>query len=122
MKLSRLTLFAAGLCIGIIVGVWASSKRVAAQAPPSWEKSEVVAVVVVKPDIGGFSPVTGSSIGNIWSKEDVVPICLVKPDIGGFSPIRGSSIGNVWSEDEVKPFISVKPYLGAFVPSGPPIF
>ncbi len=49
-------------------------------------------------------------------------MCLVKPDIGGFSPIRGSSIGNMWSKDEVKPFISVKPYLGGFVPSSPPVF
>ncbi len=122
MKFSRLIPFVLGLVIGIVVGACFSSKRVAAQVLPSWGKSEVVAIIVVKPDIGGFSPVTGTSIGNIWGKDEVVPMCLVKPDIGGFSPIRGSSIGNMWSKDEVKPFISVKPYLGGFVPSSPPVF
>ncbi len=122
MRPARLIPFIIGVVVGIFIGKCFSSKRVAAQVPPSWEKTEVVAIVMVKPDIGGFSPVTGTSIGNIWRKDEVVPMCLVKPDIGGFSPIRGSSIGNTWPKDEVKPFISVKPYLNGFVPSGPSVF
>ena len=59
--------------------------------------NRVQPVCFVKPSIGGFVPVNGSSIGNTWSMNEVVPMCQVKPSIGGFVPVNGSSIGNTWS-------------------------
>lgn len=82
----------------------------------SWNKTDVIPVVLVKPGIGGFEPVEGSSIGNRWQKSEVKPVVLVKPGIGGFEPREGSSIGNRWSEDELIAVILVEPSSGGFVP------
>ena len=60
--------------------------------------TKVQPVCLVKPGIGGFVPVNGSSIGNTWSKSKVIPMCEVKPGIGGFVPANGYSIGNTWSK------------------------
>jgi len=84
----------------------------------SWRKSEVVPVVIVKPGIGGFEPVEGSSIGNTWPKSEVKPVLLTKPGIGGFEPREGSSIGNTWRKDEILPVMLVEPSAGGFVPVG----
>jgi hypothetical protein len=107
---------------GIIIGRLTAPRAAHAQLGPSWRKEQVLPVAIVKPDIGGFSPIHGSSIGNTWRKDEVTPMCLVKPDIGGFTPTRGSSIGNTWRKDEVKPFILVEPSIGGFVPSESPVF
>lgn len=123
MKIRQIAALLLVLVIGVIVGRWSSGRPVFAQLLHSWSKSQVLPVVIVKPDIGGFSPVHGTSIGNIWPKDDVIPMCVVKPDIGGFTPTRGSSIGNVWRKDEVKPFVLVEPaYGGMWVPSESPSF
>ncbi len=108
--------------VGIVIGRLISPRTASAQYGISWRKAQVLPVVIVKPDIGGFSPVNGSSIGNMWRKDDVTPMCIVKPDIGGFSPTRGSSIGNLWRKDDVRPFILVEPAIGGFVPSESPVF
>lgn len=122
MRTKLFLTLALGVLVGIVVGYFLAAKTGHAQIAPTWDKSEVTPIIMVKPDIGGFSPVTGSSIGNIWRKDEVTPMCLVKPDIGGFTPLHGNSIGNTWPKDEVRPFVSVKAYLGQFIPSGPPVF
>lgn len=122
MKKGRIFTLVLGLLMGVVIGRLIAPRTVTAQYGLSWRKAQVLPVVIVKPDIGGFSPVNGSSIGNIWRKDDITPMCLVKPDIGGFSPTRGSSIGNIWRKDEVKPFILVEPGIGGFVPSESPLF
>ena len=109
------------LTTGIMVGRMTAPAIAHAQLGPSWRKSDVFPIVIVKPDIGGFSPTKGSSIGNYWRKDQVVPMCLVKPDIYGFTPIRGSSIGNSWRKDEVRPFVLVEPSIGGFSPSESPV-
>ena len=78
----------------------------------SWKKSQVIPVVLVKPGIGGFVPVEGSSIGNTWSKSEVKPVLLVKPGIGGFVPREGSSIGNTWRNEDVLPVMLVESSAG----------
>jgi hypothetical protein len=105
------------LCIGVLIGSLIAAP-VFAQVLVSWDKDDVVPVVLVKPVIGGFAPVEGSSIGNTWRKDEVRPVVLLKPAIGGFAPREGTSIGNIWSKDEVRPMILVKPQVGRFVPSG----
>lgn len=80
-----------------------------------WKRSEVTAVVLVKPGIGGFEPTEGSTIGNTWTKDSVKPVVFVKPGIGGFVPTEGSSIGNTWRKDEVTPVVVVEPGSGGFV-------
>lgn len=109
------------LITGIMVGRLTAPSITQAQFGPSWRKSEVFPVVLVKPDIGGFSPTRGTSIGNIWRKDQVVPMCLVKADIYGFTPVRGSSIGNNWRKDDVRPFVLVEPNIGGFSPSESPV-
>jgi len=37
-------------------------------------------------------------VAAISNNSKVVPICLVKPGIGGFVPVNGSSIGNTWQK------------------------
>lgn len=96
--------------------VAASSLAVGAGIDLSWRKPEVIPVVLVKPGIGGFEPVDGSSIGNIWSKSDVKAVLLVKPGIGGFEPREGTSIGNYWNKDGVLPVMLVEPSTSGFVP------
>lgn len=83
----------------------------------SWNKAEVVPVVLVKPSVGGFVPTEGTTIGNTWSKEEVKPVLIVEPSVGGFVPREGSTIGNTWSKEEVKAVIVVTPRLGNFVPA-----
>ena len=103
----------------VVTGVFLSLiffSSIAASSFIRWNKSDVKPICYVKPDIGGFTPTEGSSIGNTWSKSDVLPVCLVKPDIGGFTPIKGSSIGNTWSKSEVVPMCPVKPDIGGFTP------
>lgn len=112
MRIEKIAIFCTGIVVGLLLAL-----PLYAQSWISWNKTEVVPMVLVKPAIGGFVAVEGSSIGNAWSKDEVTPILLVKPLIGGFAPREGSSIGNVWRKEEVKPFISVKPSLGRFVPS-----
>jgi hypothetical protein len=81
-----------------------------------WKKTEVIPVVLVKPDIGGFVPVEGSWIGNMWHKSDVKAVILVKAGIGGFEPREGSSIGNTWTKDKIVPVMLVEPSTGGFIP------
>ncbi len=81
-----------------------------------WQKSQVVPVVLVKPDIIGFSPIEGLSLTASWSKSDVVPVCIVEPDISGFSPIEGSSLMNSWNRSEVLPFVLVRSSVQGFEP------
>jgi len=88
----------------------------AAEIDVIWKKSEVIPVVLVKPSIGGFVPVEGSSIGNTWSKSEVKPVLLLKPGIGGFESREGTSIGNTWSKDGVLPVMLVEPAAGGFAP------
>ena len=93
----------------------------------TWQKSNVVAVVLVEPDMGGFKPVEGSSIGNTRRKSDVHPVVLLKPKTGGlpsygrFEPREGSAIGNSlskvdWSKNDVIPVMLVEPTSGGFIP------
>jgi hypothetical protein len=105
------------LVMGIVLGRISSPRRASAEAGVYWNKSQVIPVVVVKPVIGGFAPVNGTSIGNTWPKDDVTPMCLVKPGIGGFSPTIGSSIGNTWMKEEVKPIVVVQPAGSVWTPS-----
>jgi hypothetical protein len=106
------------LCIGFFLGMLLALPLYA-QALISWQKDEVVPVVIVKPDIGGFVPTDGATIGNSWRKDEVKPVCLLRPVIGGFAPRQGSAIGNTWRKDEVKAMILVVPQMGRFVPAGP---
>ena len=113
MKQDSLIALSIGIIIGLLLAI-----PLYAQGFVSWPKVQVVPVVFVRPTIGGFAPMEGSSIGNIWSKNDVVPMCLVKPAFLGFVPKQGSTLANSWTKDEVKPFILVKPSpFGSFVPS-----
>ena len=82
----------------------------------SWAKSAVIPVVLVKPGIGGFEPVEGSSIGNRWTRDEVKAVILVKPGIGGFEPVSGSSIGNRWTKDDLLAVTLVEPSPGEFIP------
>lgn len=105
--------------LGVVVMITALvTAPVAATLTMYWQKSEVLAVVMVRPGIYGFVPVEGSSIGNAWSKDDVVPMCLVRPSMTGFVPIDGSTIGNSWDKDEVKAFVEVLPSGVGFEPKG----
>ena len=81
-----------------------------------WKRSEVTAIVLVKPGIGGFEPTDGSAIGNTWQKADVKPVLLVKPGVGGFEPREGTSIGNTWSKADIIPVMLVEPSVGNFIP------
>lgn len=94
---------ASGLAMGAAIGV-------------SWNKSNVIPVILVKPGIGGFEPVDGSSIGNTWPKSEVKPVLLVKPGIGGFEPREGMTIGNSWPKDDILPVMLVEPSVGGFIP------
>ena len=82
----------------------------------TWTKSAVIPVVLVKPGIGGFEPMEGSSIGNRWTRDDVKPVILVKPGIGGFEPVSGSSIGNHWTKDDLLAVTLVEPSAVGFIP------
>src|SRR3989442_13429723 len=104
------------LCAGFFLGAFFAAP-LWAQVLVSWSKEQIVPVVLVKPTIGGFAPVEGSSIGNTWPKDEVRPVALLKPVIGGFAPREGSSIGNTWPKDEIRPMILVKPQMGRFVPA-----
>lgn len=97
--LFAVAIFAAGAAVGI-----------------RWSREAVVPVVLVKPDIGGFTPTEGSSVGNHWSKDEVKAVVLLKPGIGDFVPREGSSVGNRWAKDEVSAVVLVEPSLGGFVP------
>lgn len=44
----------------------------------------------------------GAAIAIRWQKDEVIAVVLVRPGIGGFVPSDGSSIGNVWNKSEVK--------------------
>lgn len=102
------------LMVPLLIGVCALT--VGAAIGISWKKTDVIAVVVVKPGVGGFEPVEGSSIGNMWQKSDVKPVVLVKPDIGGFEPLEGSSTGNLWRRDELVAVMLVEPSTSGFIP------
>ena len=104
--------------VAVPVLISAAALLAAAGASIAWKKSDVVAVVLVKPSIGGFVPVEGSAIGNTWAKSDVQPVLLVEPGIGGFRPLEGSSIGNIWRKRDVLPAMLVEPSVGGFVPLG----
>ena len=114
MKTFLKEIWAAAIAFPFVVA--ASSLAVGAAIDLSWRRSEVIPVVLVKPGIGGFEPVDGSSIGNIWSKSDVKAVLLVKAGIGGFEPREGTSIGNYWNKDGVIPVMLVEPSTGGFVP------
>ena len=47
----------------------------------------------------------GTAIGIVWSKSQVLPIVLVRPDTiyGGFVPTQGDTVisSNRWTKDEV---------------------
>jgi len=109
MKTKPLLLFVVAISTVVVLG---------AAMPHLWRKSDVTAVVLVKPSIGGFAPVEGSPIGNTWSRDEVKPVVLVKPGIGGFVPMEGRSIGNTWSKDDVTAVVIVEPSTGGFVPFG----
>jgi hypothetical protein len=115
MTRERLLLFIAGVLVGIGLSCVLVTPALAQFI--RWSKRDVTPIILVRPGIGGFVPVQGSSIGNIWRKDDVVPMCQVKPSMGGFVPVEGTSIGNTWEKEKVRPFILVKPDLGEFVPS-----
>ncbi len=83
-----------------------------------WGKSDVTAVVLVKPGIGGFAPVDGSSIGNIWSKDDVKAVVLVEPAFGRYVPRDGQRIGNEFDAEKVVPVIVTEPCRSGLVPYG----
>jgi len=104
------------LCIGIFIGALFAGPLFA-QMLVSWDKEDVMPVVLVKPVIGGFAPTEGTAIGNTWSKDEVRPVCLLKPVIGGFAPREGTTVGNTWPKDEVRPMILVTPRMGRFVPA-----
>jgi hypothetical protein len=89
----------------------------------TWQKRDVLPMVIVKPGIVGFEPAGSDAmlaIGNTWTKKEVVPVCIVEPSLGGFAPVRGSPIGNTWRKSEVKPIVLVVPALGGgFTPPDP---
>lgn len=101
------------LAFGILVGAFIGS-LVTSASFERWQRSEVVAVVLVKPDLSGFIPVDGTFLDGSWSKNQVVPMCPVKPDITGFVPTNGTSIGNSWMKSQVRAIVFVKPSLGSF--------
>lgn len=92
-----------GLSAGTVIGT-------------SWNRSEVIPVVLVKPGIGGFEPIEGASIGNTWSKDEVKAVLLVKPGIGGFEPVEGTSIGNEWNKEDVIAAALTEPNGNSFAP------
>jgi hypothetical protein len=95
------------MLFGLIIG-----GVLTAQSFERWQRSQVVPVVLVKPSLGSFVPVDGSSLDGSWTKNEVVPMCQVRPGIGGFQPVDGMSIGNKWSKGSVDAVVLVKPYLG----------
>lgn len=98
----------------LILAVGVSSFAAGAQYGATWSTADVIPVVLVKPDIGGFTPTEGSSIGNSWTKTSVKAVVLVKPGIGGFVPTDGSSIGNTWAKGDVLPISIVVPGVSGF--------
>ncbi len=82
----------------------------------SWNYTQVTAVAIVEPGIGGFVPIGKNTTGYQWTKSEVTPVVLVKPEIGGFVPREGISIGNQWHKNDVKPVILVEPLNSTFVP------
>lgn len=84
----------------------------------TWAKSDVIAVTLVKPGIGGFVPIEGSSIGNTWSKDDVKAVVLVEPSFGRYVPRDGQRIGNEFDSEKVVPVIVTEPCRSALVPYG----
>lgn len=91
-----------------VSGATLSSFAFGAFLGTEWSKSEVVPVVLVKPDLGGFTPTKGSTLGNTWRKDEVKPVLLVKPGIGGFEPVQGMTIGVQWSKKDVIPVTLVE--------------
>lgn len=82
----------------------------------TWNRDEIIPVVLVKPGIGGFEPSEGSSIDNTWTKSQVKPVLLVKPGIGGFEPREEISIGNTWRKSDVLPVMLVESGANGFIP------
>jgi hypothetical protein len=93
----------------------ATLSKAPASDPVRWMKSEVVPVILVTPNIGGFKPVEGSAIGNTWTKADVRPVVIVEPRAFGFVPHSGSSIGNIWTKEDVLPVVLLESSQSGFV-------
>lgn len=97
--------------VGFITGLFASVPT-SAQGRPTWNKAQVVPMVIVRYGKMGFYTETGGVWGPIWTKDEVTPMCNVKFDREKnlfFSADEGP-FGATWSrKEEVKPYVTVIP-------------
>ncbi len=106
--------FTSAIALSLLIGFTCLASGAAIGV--SWNYTQVTAVAIVEPGIGGFVPIGINASGYKWTKAEVTPVVLVKPEIGGFVPREGISIGNQWRKDDVNPVALVEPLNATFVP------
>jgi len=107
--LLALSIAASSLCAGTAIGI-------------EWSKSQVLPVVLVKPDelYGGFVSTDGNCIScPRWAKTEVKAVLLVhpRPIFGDFAPVQSDSpLGEKWSKENVIPVSLTQPNGNGFSP------